>query len=71
MLEGSRMIMELAETVRQSEAKEFGTTNPLHLISFSPWIIIFQAAMYHLSSDPNITIPPYKEKFCEKLWHML
>ena len=68
MLEGSRMIMELAETVRQSEAKGIWDDKPsTHDIIFLHGPIIFQAAMYHLSSDPNITIPPYKEKFCEKL----
>jgi|TARA_B110000259_G_scaffold185585_1_gene234940 hypothetical protein len=68
MLEGSRMIMELAEVVKQSEAKGKWNEKPTKDdVIFLHGPIIYQAAMYHLSSSQNSKSPPYKEGFFNSL----
>jgi hypothetical protein len=68
MLEGSRMIMELAEVVKQSEGRGKWKDKPSKTdVIFLHGPIIFEAAMYHLTSDANISFPPFKKEFCENL----
>ena len=68
MLESSRMIMELAEVVKQSEGKGKWKDKPSKSdVIFLHGPIIFESSMYHLTSDANISFSPFKKDFCEKL----
>ena len=71
MLEGSRMIMELAEVVKQSEGKGKWKDKPSKSdVIFLHGPIIFEAAMYHLTSDANISFPPLKKNFV-KVYYLI
>ena len=68
MITGSRMIMEAAEVVKQHNAKGKWTSKPsVSDIVYLHGPIVYEATMYHLASDDNNPIPPFKMDFCKSL----
>ena len=68
MLESSRMIMEIAEVIKQIEGKGKWNDRPKEKdLIFLHGPILFEAAMYHLTSDANDKFPSFKKEFCDSI----
>ncbi len=68
MLTGSRMIMEASEVVKQQLGKGKWDKPSTNDIIYLHGPIAYESTMYHLATDEENPIPPFKKEFCKTLF---
>ncbi len=68
MLTGSRMIMEASEVIKQQLGKGKWDKPSTNDIIYLHGPIAYESTMYHLATDEENPIPPFKKEFCQTLF---